>query len=288
MAGIVVSNGYTMMILSAFFFALTDIFIKFLSPSIGIIQIAFVRFFLGAIMLWPMIVLRGQSIKGQSTRVLLVRGFTGTIAFFCLLKSIAMIPISNAMVLFYTFPLFATIFSFILLKERFKLIEIILTVTGMVGIYILINPGSHTFSAGHLYGILAGFFAGLTVVLIRKLSKTNGPLLIYFYFCIVGGLISFPFIAMKFTIPNVNYIFLLIILALIFLVAQLLMNQGFKFCRAPEGSVILMSEVIFTSVAGVVIFDDMLSSSFWAGAFLIVGCGVGLSFVNHGNGGHDN
>ena len=74
---------------------------------------------------------------------------------------------------------------------------------------------------------------------------------------------------------------LLVFLAVIFLIAQILMNQGFKFLKAPEGGVILMSEVVFTGIAGVIIFNDSLSLNFLAGAFLIIGSGVGLNLISH-------
>ena len=276
---IFLESGFMVMILSALFYAITDIIIKFISPPLGIIQIAFVRFLLGALILRPMLKSSGQSLIGNSIRVLLLRGLTGTLAFFFLLKSIVMIPLSNAMVLFYTFPLFATFFSFFLLKERFKRLEIILTLVGMIGIYILINPSSHTYTIGHMFGLLAGCFAGFTVVLIRKLRKTNGPLIIYFYFCMVGGIVSFPFFIVNFTIPDIPQSSVLVLLAVIFLFAQVLMNQGFKYCKASEGAVILMSEVVFTGIAGVIIFNDSLSLSFWIGACLIIGSGVGLNLV---------
>jgi len=276
-------SGFMVMILSALFYAITDIIIKFISPPLGIIQIAFVRFLLGALILWPMLKSSGQSLIGNSIRVLLLRGLTGTLAFFFLLKSIVMIPLSNAMVLFYTFPLFATFFSLLLLKETLKMLEIMLIILGMIGIYILINPSSHTYTIGHMFGLLAGCFAGLTVVLIRKLGKTNGPLIIYFYFCIVGGIISSPFFIITFKLPDFEQSSLLVFLAVIFLIAQILMNQGFKFCKAPEGGVILMSEVVFTGIAGVIIFNDTLSLNFLAGTCLIIGSGVGLNLIAHKN-----
>lgn len=80
--------------------------------------------------------------------------------------------------------------------------------------------------------------------------------------------------------PSFQQFLLLIVLGLIFLIAQLLMNQGFKFCKASEGSVILMSELVFVGIAGVVIFKDALSPGFLVGAFLIVGSGVGLNLMN--------
>ena len=280
----ILRSGLLLMILSAFFFAFSDVLVKFMSASVGVIQIAFFRFLLGGLIVWPVLILRRSSLKGRSTGVLVLRAFVGTLAFFCLLKSIAMIPLSNAMVLFYTFPLFATFFSFLLLKERFKRLEVMLTVVGMIGIYILLNPSSHTYyTMGHVFGLLAGVCAGLVMVLTRRLIKNNGPLIIYLYFCIVGGIFSFPFFVARFTIPDLEQFSLLVVLAVIFLIAQILMNQGFKFCKAPEGSVILMSELVFAGIAGVVIFNDSLSPSFLAGACLIVGSGVGLNLVNRRN-----
>jgi len=273
------SSGFMLMTLSAFFFALGDILIKLMSTALGAVQIAFVRFLFGALILLPVLLSSGQSLRGDSTNLLFLRGLIGTLAFFCLLKAIAMIPLSHAMVLFYTFPFFATFFSFLLLKEGLTKLEISLTIAGTIGIYILINPGSHAFTVGHIFGLMAACFAGLVMVLTRRLRKTNGPLIIYFYFCMVGGIASFPFFLADFTFPDIYQSSLLVLLAVLLLIAQVLLNQGFKYCKASEGAVILMSEVVFTGVAGVVIFHDAVSLNFWIGACLIVGSGVGLNVV---------
>jgi drug/metabolite transporter (DMT)-like permease len=117
------------------------------------------------------------------------------------------------------------------------------------------------------------------VVLIRRLRKTNGPLVIYFYFCLIGGIITVPFFVAQFSAPRLQESSLLVLLAVLFLVAQVFMNQGFKYCKASEGSVILMSELVFTGIAGVALFNDSPSLSFWIGAGLIVGSGVGLNLL---------
>ncbi|UCH06381.1 MAG: DMT family transporter [Deltaproteobacteria bacterium] len=280
MIRILLNSGLLLMTFSAFFYALGDICIKFISPSIGSVPIAFFRFVLGGLILLPLLARGQESLRGSSTRYLLLRGFTGTLAFFCLVKSIAMIPLSNAMVLFYTFPLFAALFSFFILKESLARMEVTLIGVGLIGVFVLINPSSHSLGMGHVYGLLAGAFAGLTVVIIRRVRRTNGPLIIYFYFCVVGGAVSFPLFIANFTLPSFELFALLIALAVLLLIAQLLMNQGFKFCKASEGSVILMSEVVFTGVAGVLLFHDSPGLSFFIGACLIVGSGVGLNLIN--------
>jgi drug/metabolite transporter (DMT)-like permease len=274
------SGGFILILLSAFVFAIGDILIKSISPSFHATEIAFFRFLIGGVILWPIISSTGTSIRGNHTWMLLLRGFLGTSAFLCLLRSIAMIPLTNAMVLFYTFPLFAASFSFLLFGENVGKIEILLIMVGLIGIYILINPSSHIFNIGYIFGLLAGCISGLVIVLIRKLRETNGAFIIYFYFCLVGGILSFPFFVKEFKMPNLQQVIILVSLALILLIGQLLMNQGLKFCKASEGSVIMMSEVVFAGVAGVVMFKDPITHNFLAGASLIVGSGVGLNLMH--------
>ncbi len=280
MVRLILTSGLTLMVLSAFFFALTDVLIKFVSPAIAATEIAFFRFLIGAVILLSLMVPRGITLRGKNPFMLIVRAVSGTLCFLFLVKSISLIPLSTALVLFYTFPLFAAFFSFLLFRESLGGLEIILILVGFVGIYIVIDPGSHVFNQGGIYGLLAGCFAGFTVVLIRKLRETHDPLIIYFYFCLVGGIVCFPFFLKEFTRPSFEQLSLLILLGLVFLIAQLLMNQGFKFCKASEGSVILMSEIVFAGVAGVIIFKDDLHARFLIGALLIVGSGFGLNLRN--------
>jgi hypothetical protein len=61
------------------------------------------------------------------------------------------------------------------------------------------------------------------------------------------------------------------------------MNQGFKFCKASEGSVIMMSELIFVGIAGVIVFKEVLSTCFLAGACLVLGSGIGLNLIHRGS-----
>ena len=106
------------MILSAFIYSIGDVILKILSRSLPMTEIAFVRFLLGGIILWPILSRMKISPKGNDIRILVLRGIFGTVSFFCLLKSMAMIPLSLAMVLFYTYPIFAAFFSFLLIGEE--------------------------------------------------------------------------------------------------------------------------------------------------------------------------
>ena len=69
------------------------------------------------------------------------------------------------------------------------------------------------------------------------------------------------------------------------LTAQLLMNQGFYYCRSWEGGLFMTSEVVFTALVGIVLLHDPAGWRFWLGSFLIVGSVMVLnveSFTRNG------
>lgn len=273
-------SGLGLMLLSALIFSFADTLTKHLSSFFSPPQIAFIRFLFGGLILWPILSSKGISLRGNQTRILVLRGLFGTLSFFCLLQSIAMIPLSNAIVLLYTFPLFTFLFSFLFFRTRVEIGEIFLIGIGLLGIYIFVNPDFHSFNLGYIYGLLSGCLGGMAMVFIYKARQTNGPLIIYFYFCLIGGIISFPFWVQGFKIPEAPHGILLVLLAFLLLIGQLLMNHGFKYCKAAQGSLIMMSEVVFAGMAGVLLFKDPITYHFIAGGFLIIGSGVGLNLIS--------
>lgn len=274
------ASGFWLMFLAAFVFSIADILTKYLVSQLSIMQIAFIRFLLGGIILWPVLSSRGISLKGTHTGILILRGLFGTFSFFCLLKSITMLPLSNAIVLFYTFPLFVALFSLLLFRTPIEKGELLLIGVGLVGIYILINPDFHSFNTGYLFGILSSGLGGMAMVLIHKARQTNGPLIIYFYFCLMGGILSFPFFVKEVRTPSFQHGILLVFLGLMLLVGQILMNHAFKFSKASEGSLIMMSEIVFAGIAGFLMFKDPLTFHFLLGSILIMGSGIGLNLMS--------
>jgi drug/metabolite transporter (DMT)-like permease len=61
------------------------------------------------------------------------------------------------------------------------------------------------------------------------------------------------------------------------LTAQLLMNQGFFYCKGWEGGVFMSSEVIFAGIVGIVFLGDPVTLRFWVGGMLIFGSVVVLN-----------
>jgi drug/metabolite transporter (DMT)-like permease len=129
----------------------------------------------------------------------------------------------------------------------------------------------------------SGAFAGIAVTFVKKLRQNNNTVTIYLYFSIVGLLVTFPVFIVNPILPNTSLETLACIgIILASLAAQLLMTQGFLYCKAWEGSLILSSELIFTALVGIMFFNDKISLKFIIGGLLILWSVIFLIFSNKG------
>jgi drug/metabolite transporter (DMT)-like permease len=271
-------RGSVFMLGSALLFASTDIIIKIIGPAFRVWDISFFRFGGGIILIIILFGWSGNPFRGNNIRLLIVRGVSGAMAFLALVGAIHLLPLSAAIVLLYSFPAFAALFSAIIFGERISLLQIACIIGTLTGVGILLDFSPAGNPLGQVIGLLAGMFAGVAVCLIKKLRETNGPVIIYLYFCLVGGLIALPpFMAGPRLPASPSDIFLVVSLIFIFLAAQLLMNQGFKYCKSWEGGLFLSSETLFTSVVGICFMGDPVTWHFWAGGGLIIASVVVLN-----------
>ena len=151
----------------------------------------------------------------------------------------------------------------------------------LVGVALIFDFRLQGGLLGQAMAVLGGAFAGLTVGIIKKLREKNGPVVIYLYFCLLGSVISFPAFITHPQVPHVTSEWLMLGgIVCSALAAQLLMNQGFRYCKSWEGGLFLMAEVVFTSILGILFLGEPVTWRFLTGGFLVLGSAVAL---NRGN-----
>ncbi len=270
--------GPLFMLAAALLFTLLTVFVKLLGPAYRAWDVGFYRFLGGALVLITVFGRRGNPYRGHNIRLLIIRGCTGSAAFIAVVTAIRLLPISTALVIFFSFPAFAALFSFLLYGERIRLAECACILAVLAGVAVLLDVRLSGDLFGQIMALVGGVLAGLTVTLIRTLRAHNGPVIIYLYLCTMGILVTLPPFAVHPVWPTTPWEWGLV-LGIVFssVTAQLLMNQGFFYCRGWEGGVFMSSEVIFTALVGILFMDDPTSWRFWTGGGLIFGSVVALN-----------
>lgn len=270
--------GPVFMLSAALLFTLANILIKLLRPEFTVWHISFFRFFGGMLILLFVFGRKENPYRGNNVRLLIVRGCVGSITFISLITAIRLLPVSTAIVIFYAFPAFSAIFSFVIYKERIRVTGVLCIIGMVTGVAVLFDFHLGGGIFGQAMAVLGSVFAGLTVTLIRSLRQYNGPVIIYLYFCTMGSLVTLPGFISSPIFPE-NFLEGLMVMGIILstVVAQLMMNHGFFYCKGWEGGVFMSTEAIFTALAGIVFLNDPATPQFWIGGLMVLGSGLMLN-----------
>ena len=184
--------GPLIMLSAALQFTIMNLTIKLLGSSFSPWHIAFYRFTGCVLLLLILFGRNGNPYKGYNYRLLILRGVNGSLAFLTIAAAILLLPLSTAMVIFYTYPAFAAFFAVWLYGDRLRAVD--------MGCIVLVIAGACFLFKFHLSGRPLGEFLalggamlfGLTVTLVRSLRQQNGPVVIYLYFCTMGMLVTLP------------------------------------------------------------------------------------------------
>ncbi|MFC1858845.1 DMT family transporter [Thermodesulfobacteriota bacterium] len=264
-------KGLGFMLIAAFLFAVMVLLIKILGPSFRVWDIAMYRLGGGTILLLTIFGWNRQLFRPHRPRLLLLRGMIGTMAFISITFAIRSIPLSTAMVFFYSFPAFAAVFAPLIFGDRISLKDVLCILAALIGVAVLFDFKMAGSLFGQIMALISAIFAGFTVALIRELRKTHGAVVIYFYFCLIGAIVSFGPYMVNPQIPGHTRDWLIVV-GILFTATggQLLMNQGFRYCKSWEGGLFLSSELIFTSIFGILLLYEPATWRFWAGGLMIL------------------
>ncbi|MBW1713569.1 MAG: DMT family transporter [Deltaproteobacteria bacterium] len=279
--------GTVWMVTAALFYGGMSISLKLSLDHLTVWQTGMGRFVLGLALLPLLVRWFKLSLWGRNRALLLLRGLSGTLVFLFMIQAFKTVPLSVAIVLFYLWPVFACILSPWVAGEPTTRREWPFIAGALAGTVLILLPGQagSGLAGGHFLALAAAVLAGLDVILIRRLGRTNNSFSIYFYFCLIGGLSCLgPLLAAEAPLTPVSapgWVILLAV-AVLSMAAQLSMNQGIKYLTASKTGVLLMIEVVVASTFGVVCLGETLTWRLLAGTGLILGCGAALILLPAG------
>ncbi len=103
-----------------------------------------------------------------------------------------MLPLATASSIGFTAPLMITMMSVLILGERFELYKLISVIGGYAGVLVIIDPFNKPL--GEVWGLLvalgANFFASLSIISSKVLSRNEPPRVLMFYTNIGTALVA--------------------------------------------------------------------------------------------------
>lgn len=254
------NKAILLIIMSAFSFAFMFAFVR-LSGDLPTMQKVFFRNFVA--LFFALGVMKKKHIRfGCATRknsmVLFTRSLAGSLGMIGNFYAIDVLVLSDASILNKMSPFFCVLFSFIFLREKLKIFNIV-TITGaFIGALFVIKP---TFANADLFASLAGFLggmaAGLAYTCVRYLGQhgEKGPMIVA-YFSLFSCLITLPFLIIDFHPMSIWQVLCLLAAGFGAAGGQFAITAAYSNAPAREISIFDYTQIIFTATLGFLMFGD--------------------------------
>lgn len=266
------------MILSALGFSFMGMFVKIAyNDGIPVLEIVAFRSLVSALLSFWDVRRRGIPIWGQRKGLLFARGAVGALTLICVYYALTQLPYAEATVLQYLHPMFTAVLALLFLRERVQSSTLVCIAFSLTGLIIIVRP-EFLFAdfTGQLQqfavimAVLGSFGSGVAYVLVRKLSATESPSVIIFYFPIIALPLSLLLLGDNIVIPSGTTWITLICVGIATQVGQLGLTKAMQTETASKATSFSYLQVLFAAILGWVIFDEIPTLWTWAGAALII------------------
>jgi len=106
------------------------------------------------------------------------------------LMALTMIPLAQLMSIEFTSPIWGALLAVLFLGERMSARKIAAIVFGIVGVVIIVRPGMSPVDPGHLIMLAGAVCFGVSVVMVKSLTRTDSVVAIIFWMLIIQSVIG--------------------------------------------------------------------------------------------------
>lgn len=267
------------MILSALSFSIMQIIVKISSANIPLMEQVFARNFITLLISLVVMVKNKERIfpyKNNIIAVLLraIFGYLGVVTFFYATNNMLL---ADASVLQRTSPFWATLFAFIISKEKILKIQWLALIIAIIGSIFIIKPQMNSNLTTSLIALSAAIFAGIAYAIIGSLKGKESNSLIIFYFSLISCLLSLIYFK-SFIKPNLYDLIELILIGIFAGLGQFFLTVSYKKAPVSTVSIFNYSGVIFSYIFSIFILNEILDAYSIFGTILTVSAAMMVYF----------
>lgn len=244
--------------------------------------IGFFRTFIPALFLFLLMLRSEKSVWRGNNRKMLVASSINAGRMYLYLIAFIYTSIGNAVVLFYTWPIFTAIIGMVYLKEKVSLKHMLLLLSAFVGLVVIYSEKSFSFEDRDFIGMVAAVGAALgysiTVIIFKSESDNYHRNELIFFQNLVGAFIFLPFFILDF--PSIETSHLSIAVFYAFLVGIVIFSlffYGLKILPATMASSLMYLEVVSAILIGVFFLGESMSIRMIVGGVMIIASSFSLT-----------
>ena len=155
--------------------------------EINVFQLMEMRSILGFLMLYPLIHANGGLAAMRTTRLPqhVARNIIHYGAQLGWFFALTLIPIGQVVAIEFTMPIWTAVLAATFLGERMTIWKIAAIALGLIGVVVIVRPATSEIDPGQLIALGAAVGFGISVAMVKSLTRTEQPVAIMFWMLVV-------------------------------------------------------------------------------------------------------
>jgi drug/metabolite transporter (DMT)-like permease len=275
-------QGALWLVTGGFIFTSTSAMIRLLSTQIESVQTAFFRAVISVILLLPMIA-AGRVKPWHSKRIAghFWRTAMGTASMVLGFYAVSMLPLADATAIAFSQPLFSVVVAALILGEKVRWRRWSATIIGFAGVLVMVRPGEGSLQLGALVALANAAAVALSILLVRRLSDSETPLMILTQFAIFSTILLTVPAILVWRWPDLWGWVLAFGIALSATVGQYFWVQAFKSGEMSAVAPFEYMRLPFAVFVGWLIWGEMPVIWTYVGASIVIGSALYIAHREH-------
>jgi S-adenosylmethionine uptake transporter len=275
-----------LMLLASLMFATMGVCVKLASLQYGAGEVVFYRSLIGALALIGFVRVRGGSLRTAVPGMHFWRSLSGVASLSLWFYSLTALPLATAMTLNYMSSVWMALFliggavMFGASRVDGRLIASVLV--GFVGVALVLQPTVDRNQVWHgLAGLLSGVLAAMAYLQVTALGRAGEPeVRVVFYFSL-GGLVAGAAMMLWGGIsPHTpRGVVLLLAIGALATAGQVMLTRAYAIGRVLSNASLQYLGILFSTLYGVLLFDDRITLPATVGVLLIVAAGLATTLL---------
>lgn len=258
-----------------------DAIAKLLMERLPPLQVTLGRFLVQTLVLLPLILVGRQRVFPGWGHVL--AGVFLGLALLSFNYALQVMPITNALAIFFVEPLVLTLLAAVVLRENLGRRRLLAIATGLTGALIVLRPNVSAYGATAFFPLATACLFACYMLVTRRMSQSGGLLNLQFWTgffaaaALLAGLglqIQATPEARNYLAPDMREIGLFLVLGLLAGLGHQMIIRALAYIEAGHAAPFQYLEIVSAVILGWVIFGDFPDMLTWIGAIVIVGAGL--------------
>jgi drug/metabolite transporter (DMT)-like permease len=256
-------------------FAVADVTSKFLSASLPVIEIQWIRYVLFFGMAATLAARTpGRVFRPRNPKLQMVRGLCVTGSSVLFVYGIREMTMAQATTISFLSPLLITILSIPLLGEIVGVRRWAAVFAGMAGMLIVVRPGTSGFQPAALFGVASSCCWALALIITRKIAASDPPQTTILWSSLVGAVVLTILMPFEAIWPTWWQFALCLVLGVLSSLGQWMVVLAHRLAPASVLAPISYSQLPWVAIGGYIVFENVPDRWTVIGASVIIASGL--------------